>query len=342
MSVTAKKARSMPSSLRTAEKAEAKSYSGIIWFTGILFGIFLIVQLGLTWYWSIEPDEFDVIESALEQSEVEDRSQFVTGYIYTSTLIEIGNTLLYKQGGYLSNDVMLPSILLDNMPNWEFGALVMLRDASSALRNHFARHQSQSKENPDLGKAEPALYFENDSWMLPGSEPTYKKGINHLREYLNELQQNTNPNATFFARADNLSQYLQIVEKRLGSISHRLNSSSVQKHQFHQNVGRSVVSTPWMEVDDVLFEARGSMWALLHIFKAIKIEFEPILRNKNALESMVQIIKELADTQGSLLSPVVLNGNGFGIFANYSLTMANFITRANAATIDLRSLMIRG
>ncbi|MGH8498963.1 MAG: DUF2333 family protein, partial [Methylococcales bacterium] len=37
-----------------------------------------------------------------------------------------------------------------------------------------------------------------------------------------------------------------------------------------------------------------------------------------------------------------LNGDGFGLFANYSLTMANHIARANASTIELRELMLRG
>jgi hypothetical protein len=37
-----------------------------------------------------------------------------------------------------------------------------------------------------------------------------------------------------------------------------------------------------------------------------------------------------------------LNGDGFGIFANYSLAMANYISRANAAALDLRDVMNRG
>jgi hypothetical protein len=39
---------------------------------------------------------------------------------------------------------------------------------------------------------------------------------------------------------------------------------------------------------------------------------------------------------------VVLNGGGFGVFANHSLVMANYIARANAAVIDLRRLLEQG
>ncbi|MCF3997434.1 DUF2333 family protein, partial [Pseudomonas aeruginosa] len=41
-------------------------------------------------------------------------------------------------------------------------------------------------------------------------------------------------------------------------------------------------------------------------------------------------------------SPMVLNGSGYGILANHSLVMANYISRANAAVIDLRQLLSQG
>lgn len=41
-------------------------------------------------------------------------------------------------------------------------------------------------------------------------------------------------------------------------------------------------------------------------------------------------------------SPVILNGTGFGFVANHSLVMASFISRANAAVIDLRNLLSNG
>ena len=58
--------------------------------------------------------------------------------------------------------------------------------------------------------------------------------------------------------------------------------------------------------------------------------------------SLRQIIRELEATQQSLSSPMVLNGDGFGIFANHSLVMASYISRANAAVIDLRRLLEQG
>ena len=67
-----------------------------------------------------------------------------------------------------------------------------------------------------------------------------------------------------------------------------------------------------------------------------------MLEKKNALVSLQQIIRELESTQDTVWSPVILNGTGFGYVANHSLVMASFISRANAAVIDLRNLLSNG
>ena len=81
---------------------------------------------------------------------------------------------------------------------------------------------------------------------------------------------------------------------------------------------------------------------MLHILKAVKHDFDSVLTKKNAHASLDQIIKELEDTQQSISSPIILNGDGFGFVANHSFIMANYISRSNAAIIDLIDLLNRG
>lgn len=326
---------------------------GLIWSTGLLSVTLFLVLVVLGWYWSAEPGPFDVRQVALQQSG-ETQGTPVVGYTFTSTLMHIGEVLLDKRGGYLSNDVMPPGVWLDNIPNWEFGALVMLRDAAGALRNHLSRSQSQSVEDADLAQAEPQFNFQNDSWILPATEGEYRKGIEALGRYAARLRDTNQQNAQFYARADNLAQYLQIIEKRLGSLSQRLSASVGQvrvntdlagdaaARQATRTAQAVMVKTPWRELDDVFYEARGACWALLHILIAVEVDFDDILTKKNAVISLRQIVRELEATQEATLSPVILNGSGFGLFANYSLSMANYIARANAAVIDLRDLLQRG
>jgi hypothetical protein len=305
--------------------------------------IFLVVLLyGIGWYWSREPAAFNVVEVAAEEANVKNPKELPLGYTYSSTLIQIAETLLRKPGGFLSNDVFPPSVMLDNIPNWELGALIALRDATTALRNNIARSQTQSQEDPDLAKGEPFLYFDYKSWQLPSSESEYEKGIESLKGYRERVMKRE---ANFYARADNLRQYLEVLEKRLGDYSNRLSASTADPIPGGAGDERRqglVARTPWLKIDDRFFEARGYTWAAMHVLKAIEFDFRDILGNKTALVSLQQVIRELENSQDSYLSPVILNGSGFGLFANYSLTLANYIARANAATIDLRSLLQQG
>ena len=102
------------------------------------------------------------------------------------------------------------------------------------------------------------------------------------------------------------------------------------------------IKTSWWQLDDVFYQARGASWALIHLLKAVEIDFEGVLEKKNALISLRQIIRELEQTQDAVWSPIILNGSGFGLMANHSLVMANYISRANAAIIDLNKLLKQG
>ena len=92
----------------------------------------------------------------------------------------------------------------------------------------------------------------------------------------------------------------------------------------------------------MFYEARGASWALLHIFRAIEVDFRKVLSDKNAQASVRQIIIELEESQATMWSPMVLNGSGFGLLANHSLTMAAYLSRANSAVSDLRALLSQG
>jgi hypothetical protein len=245
---------------------------------------------------------------------------------------------------------------MDNVPNWEFGSLTASRDLMRTLRNDFSRSQTQSTEDKDLAEADPLLSGPNDRWLLPSSESQYRKAMGDLDGYLLRLGDAPDSNAHFYARADNLADYLQLVSSRLGSLSQRLSASVGQirigdvgatdepasASTVHTPGGGRLVKTPWTKIDDNFYEARGYTWTLLEQLKAFQQDFGPILRSKRADVSLEQVIRELEEAQRPLNSPMVLNGSPFGFFANHSLVMANYVSRANAALIDLRELLRRG
>ena len=318
-----------------------------------LVGVYVLVCLGLGWYWSQEPDLFPVQQNAQQAAE-RDGKQMVPGFTTVETLKTVAGTLLNKPGGYLSNDRFPPGLVLDNIPSWEYGVLVQVRDLTRALRKDFARSQSQSAEDADLAKAEPRFNFDNKSWMLPSSESEYQEGINSLSRYQARLSDPNQKNALFYARADNLNNWLGDVGTRLGSLSQRLSASvgrvklngalkteSLKPGQVPV-VDEEIEETPWMQIDNVFYEARGQAWALSHLLRAIEVDFADVLAKKNATVSVRQIIRELEAAQEPVWSPMILNGSGYGVLANHSLVMANYISRANAAVMDLRQLLSQG
>jgi len=326
---------------------------GWLWASGLLLLTCIVFLTILGLYWSREPEPFDIRENTrlqLGNTELE----AVTGTHTTAALIQVIDTMLNKPGGFQSNDILPPTVFMDNIKNWEFGALVQSRDLARALRNDFGRSQSQSIENKSLAEAEPLLNFSDDSWAFPASEDQFRSARDHLHEYLLEMAHADNSHTQFYARADNLRDWLGVVEKRLGSLSQRLTASVGQARintdlagdpgavQATAGNAENLIKTPWLEIDDVFYEARGSTWALIQFLKAIELDLQGVLKKKNALVSLEQIIRELEATQEPITSPMILNGRGMGLTANYSLVMASYISRANAAIIDLRELLSNG
>jgi len=318
------------------------------WFG--LGGGLLALLLGavvLGWYWSREPAADFGAQTGAEQP-------VVIGYTTVDATLRTCGWLLDKPGGYLSNDVTPPSLWLDNMPNFEFGVLVQCRDIARVLRNYFSRSQSQSIEDPDLAIAEPAFNYSNDSWIFPTTESKIEEALDALHSYRARISDTSQSEAQFYARADNLREWLAVVELRLGSLSQRLSASVGQTRVNTDFAGdpsgagstrRPVeinVKTPWLQIDDVFYEARGTAWALLQLMRAIEIDFNAVLADKNAIVSIRQIIRELEGSLGRVSSPIILNGKGYGFFANHSLVLASYLSRAHSAVVDVRSLLEQG
>ncbi len=350
----------MPVAQKTVKKTkEVISYynpkvwkeKGLKWTLGLFSVTAVVAVFVLMFIWSSEPSQFDVLENTYEITETEKGQKLVNGAVTTATLSRLVSTLLDKPGGFIENDKLPPGVVMDNIPNWEFGVLTQIRDFSLSMRDDLSRSQSQSSENKNLVKAQISFNIDSESWMLPPAESSYKTARKKVDAYLDELQKGQ---AQFFARADNLRTLLNKMQKRLGSLSQNLSASVGQVRintdlagdssatQSTSTADQQLIKTDWFKIDDVFYEARGQAWAMLHILKAVEIDFESVLKKKNALVSLRQIIRELESTQATVWSPVILNGSGFGFVTNHSLVMASYISRANAALIDLKNLLQDG
>ncbi len=306
----------------------------------------IVLCLVLSFWWGLMP-------STVISKESQNKTK-IAGYKTTTAMIDVTSWLLDKPGGFLSNDILPPGLIMDNMPAFELGALEQVRDLSLAMRLEFSRSQSQSSDDKDLVEAQQKLNISHTNWAFPSSEKQYALAITALERYRARLIDTDQRDGQFYTRADNLADWLKKVEKNLGSVSQKL-SASVGQERLNTDLAGDpnakqstytpkelLVKTSWFKIDDVFYESKGSCWAILHFLKAAEVDFEQVLRKKNALVSLRQIIRDLEATQHTIWSPMVLNGDGFGVLANHSLVMANYVSRANAALIDLRALLEQG
>lgn len=318
---------------------------GLVGGAGLIVLTVFVLMFLIGLWWNRNPSLFDVKAAAQERAE-RYSEKMVIGYVTTNTLIEVASTLVDKSGGYLSNDIMPPSVFMDDMPSWEWGVLQQVRDFSKVLRNDMSRSNTQS-EDPDLALAEPKFNTDNKSWFWPASEAKYQDGIDLVEDYLHRLAAPNNRSAQFLVGASNLRDWLEEVIKRLGSLSQRLSASVGQRRMSMNSVADAEESQPieveektaWTKIDEVFYEARGSSWALLHLLRAVEIDFKDVLERKQAMMILQQVIRELEATQKTVWSPMILNGSEFGLFANHSLVLSSYISRANTGIIELYNLL---
>jgi len=323
------------------------------------FVIYFIVTSIHVQYASVRPHVLN--ENIIVYDEID-----VVGYRTISAARQLITMLTNKTGGYMSNDKLPPYSWADDMPNWEFGVIKVLRGYNIVLRENFTRSQTQSVEDKDAVAAMTALNVDNLSWMFPSVEGwpwtkgEYVKSSESLFALEKRLLDNNPADGNFFTRATSLATFINRSNKVLGSHSQLL-SASVTKERINtdmtgdknaeeakpQEYINSDILTSWLQIDDNFWEAQGSIYALSVILKAMESDFYKVLEDKNALPALRQIIVELETAQGLVYSPLIINGAGlnstpYGLGANYSLILANYVSRASAALTDLEKLLKNG
>jgi hypothetical protein len=315
----------------------------------------VLLGIGAVGFWyDHAPDSFDVRTNAEVMAKAAGIKPQIVGVTTVTTSLRLIDDLVDKPGGYLSNDLAPPFLWMDNVPAFEQGVLQQLRDVTQLMRKEFSRAQSQDQDDPDLAIAVPKLNVDPQSYLFPAAESEYREGRAALQKYLLRLADEKVEDGQFYARADNLVLWLREVETRLGSTSQALANArpgyrvdtglalDPAAQQSTPTRAETRRATPWLKIDDRFYEARGTCYALLHLLRAVEVDFASVLEDKNARATMRQIIRELEATQEPLRAPVIVNGSGFGLFANHSLVLASYVTRANASVANLRAVLEKG
>lgn len=293
----------------------------------LLLVFFLLLLLpALGWYWSREPARFEL-----------PAARGPAGTRLVATQARMVDVLLGKPGGFLNNDMLPPGSMIDDIPAWERGVLRQMRDFAEILSA-----PDDAGGSPDLVEAAAALAVAPEAWGLPSVEGELGRARGALERHGRRLA-GPGGGAPGLREAQ-LRRWLAVLQLRLEDLAVRLNAaqSASLAPRAPLPAGTEVVpASSWSQVDDIFFEARGGAWAQLHLLKAAEADFAPLLARHRADLGLRAAIHELEATQQPLWSPVVLNGSGFGLFANHSLVLANYLHRARSELAEVQVLLGR-
>lgn len=267
----------------------------------------------------------------------------VKGMVFTGALITMGERLLVS---WLPNDVIYPTVLLDNPQNFQLGQLEVIRYCSRVLRDKLSRQRTTDKIDPDADQAFTDFSNNPHYWLWPSAESKFGAGVKALKRYRQGLAKGT---SHFYARADNLIELLDQLTSLLGGVDTRLSnaprdwpqrlSEETAGDRYTSGEKTTRVRVPWLQIDDNFYYGRGVAYALRHVLLAVQWEFNEILSIKRSQELLANIIEELALAD---FEPwLVQNGSRDSIFANHSLTLMATLENVRQKLTNLQQMLER-
>lgn len=331
-------------------------------------GLF-VIGTALSLYWTRIPPSFDVEASAKDMAvEKEHRmpdQKLPLGYRTVSTMIRLADQLFSKPGGYQSNDINPVTRIPDNMRNWEYGYVIQLRVLTQGLRFDLGRAGVNAVDHEELREAEGRFNFKHDNWVLPSTEKQYQEGLNYLEAYLDKLNSAASPGQFFAPRNDQLIRWLERQKNMLGSYTTML-QDNIGTVTFDTGVLTSeplptdeVVAgdadagvvenkdgedelNSFFERDDVFYQVRGGVYALYHTMLAVRADCKDVINNNNSMGIMNRVLNELENANKPMKSPMVLNGQEYGVIQNHSLVLAAHLAKAHLAIQELQKQLAGG
>ena len=251
------------------------------------------------------------------------------------------------QQNWLPNDLFWPTVLLDNMPNFQIGKLEVVRYNIRVLRDNLSRMRTTDKLDPAAEKAFTSLSNDPYKWWFPSAESKWKEANRGLETFYKNLLSGT---SHFYPRADNLVELLQQYASLMGGANTRLinaphdidASLAVEEQGKDSSESPTMVdiNIPWYHIDNNFYYAQGIAYALYESFKAIRVDFIDVLTDKNSLKLVDKILEKLERCYFEPL--IVFNGDPGSIFANHSLNLSGVFNDARQKTNSLIVSLTQG
>lgn len=265
-----------------------------------------------------------------------------------AAFIRVNQRLIQNmEDNWLPNDIFWPTVFLDNMPNFQIGELEVVRYNIRVLRDNLSRLRTTDKLDPWAEGAFTALSNDPYKWWFPSAESKWEKAYEDLGIFYANLK---NGKSHFYPRADNLIQLLNEYASLMGGVNTRLINAPRREQEVLALEGNAEkgeegsktikIDIPWYHIDDNFYYAKGVAYALFESFKAIRIDFIKVLRDKNSLELIDKIIEDLS--RCTFEPWIVFNGSPGSIFANHSLNLSGVFNDARQKVYSLSVALDQG
>ena len=252
---------------------------------------------------------------------------------------------MYKN--WLPNDLFWPTVLLDNMPNFQIGELEVVRYNIRVLRDNLSRMRTTDKLHSSAEMAFTSLSNDPYKWWFPSAESKWKQAHRSLETFYENLLVGK---SFFYPRADNLVELLQQsatlmggANTRLINAPHDIDKSLVVEEQGEESAESPKlvdIDIPWHRIDDNFYYAQAIAYALYESFKAIRIDFIEVLTDKNSVKLVDKILENLERCYFEPL--IVFNGDPGSIFANHSLNLSGVFNDARQKINSLIVALMQG
>jgi hypothetical protein len=258
------------------------------------------------------------------------------------------NEMLIKDmaDNWLPNDMFWPTALLDNMPNFQLGVLEVVRYNVRVVRDNLSRMRTTDRLDPSAEAAFNNLSNDPFKWWFPSAESKWKLALTQLEAYNQGL---ASGKSHFYPRADNLIELLNQYLSLMGGANTRLINAprdlkaavSIEGQKEKTAPAQTVdIDIPWRQIDDHFYYAQGVAYALHESFRAIRVDFNEVLTDKNSLTLVDKILEILGRCDFEPL--IVFNGDPDSIFANHSLNLSGIFNDARQKMNSLTVALTQG
>jgi hypothetical protein len=302
------------------------------WLVLILLAFILIWPLSAGLYWTVYKvytivdatrfPELDPEIIVLLKETTPDSSQAQKGAALSAAMRNRLEQEMNSPFGWSVNDLIIsPTRWLDNRANRQRGTIFATRMLTNFFSTNLAKYGKVDAENDNLKKARETYFaFTSESWWLPSSEKQYKKGIELLKQYEDDLIRG-DAKAIFNLRTDDMYNMLAFI---------------ISNQFLDQPLGLLVQSNdevPYSELDDRIYYTQGVILVLRDALRTF-VHLYPEVKEKGGKDNIRIAFREM-DHICTFDPLIVLRGDRDSIMADHRGKMAKYLISVRERINDL-------